>query len=111
MEPIPASDKPPRYDGASRGGSRNSGSNHTSSGEFDGSTLIEVFDRPKGIFATPTIVEASVRRWCGVAVVGRLDRIREPYAVRRSDRSHPAVIAITESARRDLLAERRGGRS
>lgn len=75
-------------------------------GEFDDSTLIEVFGQAgKGIFATPSIVEASVRRQYGVAIVGRLDRVRERfYAVSAERRlQHPAVIAITESARRELF--------
>jgi len=76
-------------------------------GEFDDSTLIEVFGQAgKGIFATPSIVEASVRRQYGVAIVGRLDRVRESfYAVSAERRlKHPAVIAITESARRELFS-------
>lgn len=74
-------------------------------GEFDDSTLIEVFGQAgKGIFATPTIVEASVRRQYGVRIVGHL-RVRERfYAVSAERRlKHPAVIAITESARRELF--------
>lgn len=75
-------------------------------GEFDDSTLIEVFGQAgRGIFATPSIVETSVCRQYGVRVVGRLDRVRERfYAVSAERRSkHPAVIAITESARRELF--------
>jgi LysR family transcriptional activator of nhaA len=75
-------------------------------GEFDDSTLIEVFGQAgKGIFATPSIVEASVRRQYGVAVVGRLDRVRERFYAVSAERllKHPAVIAITESARRELF--------
>lgn len=75
-------------------------------GEFDDSTLIEVFGQAgKGIFATPSIVEASVRRQYGVTVVGHLDRVRERFYAVSAERllKHPAVIAITESARRDLF--------
>jgi LysR family transcriptional regulator, transcriptional activator of nhaA len=75
-------------------------------GEFDDSTLIEVFGQAgRGVFATPSIVEASVRRQYGVSVLGRLDRVRERfYAVSAERRlKHPAVIAITESARRELF--------
>ncbi len=75
-------------------------------GEFDDSTLIEVFGQAgRGIFATPSIVESSVRRQYGVAIVGRLERVRERfYAVSAERRiKHPAVIAITESARRELF--------
>lgn len=75
-------------------------------GEFDDSTLIEVFGQAgRGIFATPSIVESSVRRQYGVTVVGRLERVRERfYAVSAERRiKHPGVIAITESARRELF--------
>jgi LysR family transcriptional activator of nhaA len=46
-----------------------------------------------------------VRKQYGVAVVGRLDRVRERfYAVSAERRlKHPAVIAITESARQELF--------
>ena len=75
-------------------------------GEFDDSTLIEVFGQAgKGVFAAPSIIESSVRRQYGVSVVGRLERVREHfYAVSAERRiKHPAVVAITESARRELF--------
>ena len=75
-------------------------------GEFDDSTLIEVFGQAgKGIFAVPSIVESSVRSQYGVAIVGHLDKVRERfYAVSAERRlKHAAVIAITESARRELF--------
>jgi LysR family transcriptional activator of nhaA len=75
-------------------------------GEFDDSTLIKVFGHAgKGIFAAPSIIESSVRKQYGVAVVGRLAGVRERfYAVSAERRlKHPAVIAITESARGELF--------
>jgi LysR family transcriptional activator of nhaA len=75
-------------------------------GEFDDSTLIEVFGQAGlGIFATPSIVEASVCRQYGVRIIGRLDRVRERFFAVSVERRlrHPAVIAITESARRELF--------
>ena len=75
-------------------------------GEFDDSTLIKVFGQAgTGVFAAPSIIESSVRKQYGVAVVGRLERVRERfYAVSAERRlKHPAVIAITESARRELF--------
>jgi len=75
-------------------------------GEFDDSTLIKVFGQAgKGIFAAPSIIESSVRRQYDVAIVRRLDGVRERfYAVSAERRlKHPAVIAITESARRELF--------
>jgi len=82
-------------------------------GEFDDSTLIEVFGQGgSGVFAAPTAVEASVRLQYGVAVVGRLEEVRERfYAISVERRlKHPAIIAITESARSELFSEPRGGR-
>lgn len=75
-------------------------------GEFDDSTLIKVFGQAgKGIFAAPSIIESSVCKQYGVTVVGRLDRVRERfYAVSAERRlKHPAVVAITQSARRELF--------
>jgi LysR family transcriptional activator of nhaA len=75
-------------------------------GEFDDSTLIKVFGQAgKGIFAAPSIIESSVRKQFGVAIVRRLDRARERfYAVSAERRlKHPAIIAVTESARRELF--------
>jgi len=75
-------------------------------GEFDDSTLIEVFGQAgRGIFATPSIVEASVCKQYGVRIIGRLDRVRERFYAVSSERrlKHPAVIAITDSARRELF--------
>ena len=75
-------------------------------GEFDDTTLIEVFGQAgTGIFATPSIVETNVCRQYGVRIVGRPDGARERfYAVSAERRlEHPGVIAITESARRELF--------
>jgi LysR family transcriptional activator of nhaA len=75
-------------------------------GEFDDSTLIKVFGQAgKGVFAAPSIIEASVRKQYGVTIIGRLESVRERfYAVSAERRlKHPAVIAITESARRGLF--------
>ena len=75
-------------------------------GEFDDSALIKVFGQAgAGIFAAPSIIESSVCSQYGVAIVGPLARVREQfYAVSVERRlKHPAVIAITESARRELF--------
>jgi LysR family transcriptional activator of nhaA len=75
-------------------------------GEFDDSTLIKVFGHAgRGVFAAPSIIESSIRRQYGVVNVGRLTGVRAQfYAVSAERRlKHPAVIAITESARRELF--------
>src|SRR5439155_11238936 len=49
-------------------------------GEFDDSTLIEVFGQGgSGVFAAPSVVGHSVRRQYGVAVVGRLEEVPERF--------------------------------
>jgi LysR family transcriptional activator of nhaA len=75
-------------------------------GEFDDSALIKVFAQAgTGIFAAPSIIESSVRRQYGVALVGHMDDARERfYAISVERRiKHPAAFAITESARRELF--------
>ena len=82
-------------------------------GEFDDSALIKVFGQSgTGVFAAPSIIELSVCRQYEVAVVGRVSEMRERfYAISVERRlKHPAVIAITESARRELFSEPHGGR-
>jgi LysR family transcriptional activator of nhaA len=76
-------------------------------GECDDSALIEVFGQAgSGVFGAPSVVERSVQRQYDVMVVGRVEKVRERfYAVSAERRlKHPAVIAITESARRELFA-------
>lgn len=76
-------------------------------GEFDDSTLIKVFGQAgTGIFAAPSIIESSVRKQYGVAVVGRMESVRERFYAISAERrlKHPGIIAITESARRELFA-------
>jgi LysR family transcriptional activator of nhaA len=82
-------------------------------GEFDDSTLIKVFGQEgSGVFAAPSAIETSVCRQYGVAVVGRLEEVRERfYAISVERRlKHPAIIAITESARSELFSEPQRGR-
>ena len=76
-------------------------------GEFDDSTLIKVFGQAgTGVFAAPSIIESSVRKQYGVAVIGRMESVRERFYAISAERrlKHPGIIAITESARRELFA-------
>jgi LysR family transcriptional activator of nhaA len=58
-----------------------------------------------GVFAAPSVVEAEIRRAYGVRVIGRLERVRERFYAVSVERKlkHPAVVAISEAARRDLF--------
>jgi LysR family transcriptional activator of nhaA len=76
-------------------------------GEFDDSALMHVFgEEGIGFFAGPTVIEAEIRRRFRVQVVGRADGLRQRFYAISIERKlkHPAVVAISESARRDLFA-------
>jgi LysR family transcriptional activator of nhaA len=78
-------------------------------GEFDDSALIYAFGGAGvGLFFGPTVIESQVRRQHSVRVVGRLDNVREQFYAISVDRKlkHPAVVAISEAARRMLVSER-----
>jgi LysR family transcriptional activator of nhaA len=75
-------------------------------GEFDDPALMNLFGEDGvGIFAAPTILEAELRDRHQVEVVGRVDSLRQRFYAISVERKlkHPAVIAIRESARRDLF--------
>lgn len=74
--------------------------------EFDDSALMKEFGSAGiGMFPSPSAIEPEVQRQFGVQVVGRVNDIRERfYAISIERRlKHPAVLAISESARQDLL--------
>lgn len=78
--------------------------------EFEDSALLEAFGADGlGIFAAPSVVEREVMAQYGVELLGRAAEVRERfYAVSVERRlKHPAVLAITESARDELFARRR----
>jgi LysR family transcriptional activator of nhaA len=58
-----------------------------------------------GLFAVPTAIEADVRRQHDVELVGHLPEVRERFYVISVERRirHPAVAAITRSAREELF--------
>ena len=75
--------------------------------EIEDSAVLKVFGQAGvGLFAAPTAVEREVRRQYGVRVVGRVDAIRESFYAISAERRirHPAVLAISSSARRELFA-------
>jgi LysR family transcriptional regulator, transcriptional activator of nhaA len=75
-------------------------------GEFDDSALMNVFGQDgAGVFAAPTVIESEIRRRYRVQVVGRVGAIRNRFYAISVERklTHPAVIAIRESARKDLF--------
>lgn len=75
--------------------------------EFEDSALLKVLgSEGRGIFAAPTVVEAEVVAQYGVQVLGRTPEVRERYYAISIERrlKHPAVLAITQAARRELFA-------
>ena len=76
-------------------------------GEFDDSALMKAFGQAGvGVFAAPTVIEAAVRKQYGVRVVGRAQEVRERfYAISVERRlKHPAVVAISETARGETFS-------
>jgi len=75
-------------------------------GEFQDSALMESFgEAGAGVFPAPEAVESEVRAAFGVERVGMLDGVRERYWALTVERKlkHPAVVAITETARAELF--------
>jgi LysR family transcriptional activator of nhaA len=75
-------------------------------GEFDDSALMKAFGQAgAGVFIVPTAIEEEVIQQYGVKQVGRTDQVSEQfYAISVERRiSHPAVAAITNTAREWLV--------
>jgi LysR family transcriptional activator of nhaA len=71
-------------------------------GEFDDSALMKVFGQAgRGIFIIPTPIAAEVAKQYGVRIIGSTEEVKEQYYAISVERriSHPAVSAITETAR------------
>jgi LysR family transcriptional activator of nhaA len=77
--------------------------------EFEDRALMKAFgEAGVGIFTTPTAVEQDILQKYRVALIARVDDIKERYYAISAERhiKHPAVSTITESARHDLFAMR-----
>lgn len=75
--------------------------------EFEDNALTNVFGQAGvGLFLAPTVVDAELSRQYGVRRLGILDEVRERfYAITVERRvTHPAVVAISETARQKLFA-------
>jgi LysR family transcriptional activator of nhaA len=76
-------------------------------GEFQDSALEGAFGQAgAGVFPAPSAIEKEVRRIYRVSVVGRLESVVEEFYAISAERriKHPAVVAITQSARNTLFA-------
>ena len=75
-------------------------------GEFDDSALIKSFGQAGvGVFAAPSVIEAAVKRQYGVRAIGKADSVRERFFAVSVERrlKHPAVVAISETARNETF--------
>ena len=75
-------------------------------GEFEDNALLNVFGQlGKGLFPAPSAIDDEVQKQYGVHLVGRLSHVRERFYAISVERKlkHPAVIAICESAKKELF--------
>jgi LysR family transcriptional activator of nhaA len=75
--------------------------------EFEDRALMKAFgEAAAGIFTSPTAVERDVLNKYSVSVIGRTDQVKERFYAISAERKikHPAISAITESARLDLFS-------
>ena len=74
--------------------------------EFEDSALLNVFGADGlGLFPAPSVIEGETMIQYGVELLGRTDEVRERfYAVSVERRlKHPAVVAISNTARREIF--------
>lgn len=75
--------------------------------EIGDSALLKVFGaRGFGVFAVPTVVEAEVIKQYDVALVGRIDDVRDQYYLISGERrlKHPVIARVVRLARARLFA-------
>ena len=75
-------------------------------GEFDDSAMMNTFGQSgAGLFFAPSVIANQVCEQYAVVALGRVDSLVEQvYAITTERRlSHPATLAISQSARRDLF--------
>lgn len=75
-------------------------------GEFDDAALMKAFGQMGvGVFAAPTSIAKEVQQQHGVVAVGSTRDVSEKYYAISVERklTHPAVVAISESARLELF--------
>lgn len=76
-------------------------------GEFDDAALLKAFGREgRGLFMSPTVLEAETCEQYGVQVVGRTEELVEEFFAVSVERriTHPCVAAITAAARGRLFS-------
>ncbi len=77
-------------------------------GEFEDSALMKAFGQTgAGVFIAPTAISNEVEQQYGVVAVGKTEEVRAQFFAISVERkiSHPAVVAITKTAREWLFGE------
>jgi len=77
-------------------------------GEFDDSALMKAFGQTgTGVFIAPSPIAEEVKKQYGVVSIGETNKVREQFYAISVERkiSHPAVSAITETAREWLFSD------
>lgn len=77
-------------------------------GEFDDSALMKAFGQAgTGVFIAPTPIAAEVEKQYGVVTIGQTNEVQEQFYAISVERkiSHPAVVAITKTAREWLFRD------
>jgi LysR family transcriptional activator of nhaA len=75
--------------------------------EFEDRALMKAFgEAGAGVFTSPMAVDEDVRAKYDVELIGRTEEVKERYFAISAERriKHPAVSAITDSARRRIFA-------
>jgi LysR family transcriptional activator of nhaA len=75
-------------------------------GEFEDSALLKVFGTAGvGLFAAPSPIEQEICRQYRVRPIGELPDVQERYYAISVERKlkHPAVVAISDTAREELF--------
>ncbi|MEW5755302.1 MAG: transcriptional activator NhaR [Pseudomonadota bacterium] len=78
----------------------------TIAGEFDDGALMKTFGQAgAGVFCAPSVIEREVVQQYKVQVIGRTEEVRERFYAITTERrlKHPAVVAISEAAKRRLF--------
>jgi len=75
-------------------------------GEFDDSALMQAFGQSgSGVFIAPSVIADEVIKQYGVELIGQTEAVLESFYAISVERKvkHPAILAITEGARRELF--------
>jgi LysR family transcriptional activator of nhaA len=83
-------------------------------GEFDDSALMKAFGQSGiGIFIAPSVIADEVQRQYGVEAIGQTDDVTERFYAITVERKlrHPAVVAVSDSARLELFPAGHGKRT